>query len=259
MTTLDNIGGNFHTNKSALEAWDFRRRNSSGNFVGLVQGRVLTITGVSTVPIQVVSGNNDLGIYQPNTCTQHLAMAQNDGINALSNSENYLTYSVWWKRVAATGISGFGITDGTGYQCAASDLDTVTSYLYDETGGEAAYIETGVVPTVGAWNHGVFQYSYDGSGDGVNMECWVNGTQYTTVAGTPTTMFPNFAGTIPFVLGNVEGVVCQQIVWASLIIRKSAVAWLDSTAVAQLYNGGRGINFALYGQRRRKAKRLLLA
>jgi len=248
---LNTLPGNFLTDACSIEAWDFSRVNSSGNYPGIiVPSRVLTVTGAATVPLLRSTGHRGVGIYQPTSCTQHLAMPQDDSINALADQENYLAYSVWWKRVAATGVSGFGIVDGSGYQCAVADLDTVTPYLYNEAGNEESRIDTGFVPTVGVWNHGVFQYSYDGSGDGVSMECWVNGVQYTTVLGTPTTMFPNFAGTIPFVLGSVEGVVCQQIVWDSLIMWKSSLGWLNSTSIAAIYNAGLGFDFVRRGPNR---------
>lgn len=241
---LANLPGNFLTDASAIEAWDFKTPNSSGNYPGLVvPSRVLSVTGASTVRLQRVAGHRGVGIYQPASCTQHLQIANNDSFNALADQENYLSFSVWWKRVASTGVSGFGITDGSGGQCYVPDLDTVAPYIVNEAGDEESHIDTGVMPTIGAWNHGVFQFSYDGAGDGVNMECWINGTQYATVAGTPTTMFPNFAGTVPFVLGNVDGATCQQIVWDSLIMWKSSLAWLNSTAIAALYNLGRGIDF----------------
>lgn len=247
---LTNIPGNFLTDASSIEAWDFEQVDGSGNFPGLfVPSRVLTITGAGAEPIQRVAGHRGRGIYQPAGCDQYLSTAYDDSYNALQNLENWLAVSVWWKPLLTATQTGFGISNGSGSQWSVEDLAYLIPYLRDSTGLVEASIETAEATQGEVFYHGIFQFYYDGAGFGCDLKSRVNGVDHNTVSGTPTLLTPNFSA-IPFVLGSLGGVVFDSVVWDSLLFWKSSVAALDSTSMDALYNNGAGIDFVPGGRNR---------
>lgn len=237
---LTNLPGNLLTDAYSMEAFEFEE--PSGDFAGLfVPSRTLAVAGTSSVVLDRTAGRQGRGVRQPASCSQWVEAAYDSAWNALTAGYDWLAVCLWFKQLAASGQQGIGVSGAAGLSQWYIDLTGLGVVVVDSS-DNGPTIESGVTPTVGRWHFVCAQVHYDGSGSGVDLKLNVDGVDYTTVTGSKA-ITPNFP-TATKVSTTILNTNCDNQVVDQLLFWKSAVAPLDATSIAALYNYGAGITFA---------------
>lgn len=241
---LTNLPGNFLTDGSAYEA--FTLNQSTGSFTGLfVPGRTLAVAGASTNPIVRVRGKVNGGVYLPPSSTQYLTAPHDVTWNALAAYEQWLAVGFWYRwgaDAAGSGIAGVYASTATLRQYQF-DAYEARIEIVDSTGSTTADISRANGGTDTNWHFICGQFYYDGSGTGILMSLYYDGSEYTALTNGSAAMTPGFPSATAFEFGRVGGTVAEDITLSSLFFWKSDKAKLNTTSLDAVYNNGSGISF----------------
>lgn len=258
---LTTVPGNFLTDATSIEAFAFSE--GSGAFRGLfVPARTLTPAGVGSTPI--VRGARGPGgnrtIRFPAGCNQYLIATAADAWCMLSASEGYLAICGWVRRPVAAASNGMliGIDEVSMEQQYAIDMQgggtgAVSVQMFMDTEDPLAAADTGTI--IADWQFITVQMYRNPAGTSGQTRIYQGASLLASATEAGALNIPGIA--VSLMVGFGQAMQSTNVELSSLIFWKSSSAWLDTTSMAALENGGSGIELVGGGKRRRMMRRLL--